>query len=322
VVIAPERAKRPSDFIERVKTTYDSPDKCPFCHTGQAYAGRYTDYDAKHTYIIPNKFPAFVNEGQHEVRSYYPAEGFYQAKPAMGGHDVVIMHEHEPRLTGMSLEALTGLFHAYQRRYQWYRENPLIEYVFGFYNHGQAAGASISHPHGQIVASSIVPNHLLKEKHGSERYYEHSGSCVYCDMIHHERQEGSRVLAETEHFIMFTAFAARFPFETWILPKTHQSMYEEATLPELADLAGVMRHGLMMLDRTLQDPPINFYIHSLPTTSEGADYYHWHIEIAPRLALYAGYELGSGTIIDVVSPEKAAEFLRAQPQAPIVERNM
>ncbi len=214
----------------------------------------------------------------------------------------------------MPIDILTELFTAFQKRYQVFRDDPAVEYVLAFYNHGREAGASISHPHAQLIASSIVPNHVLKEKHGSERYFEVNGRCVFCEILQHEQSEKVRILAETNHYIMFTFFAARFPFEVWILPKEHQSMYESATAEQLKDLATILNQGLMTLNRTLKNPALNFYIHSLPTTSENADYYHWHLEIAPRVSLYAGYELGSGTIIDVVSPEKAAEFLRQPPQ--------
>ncbi len=196
-----------------------------------------------------------------------------------------------------------------QRRYQHYRERREIESVMAIYNHGPAAGASLEHPHAQLFASSIITNHLLKEKHGSERYYELKGQCVFCTMIEHEQDEKVRVLAENDDFIMFTFFAARFPFEIWVLPKIHQSQYEQANSSQLASFSQILLQGFRLLDKTLKNPALNFFIHSLPTTSEDADYYHWHLEIAPRVAIYGGYELGSGTIIDIVSPEKAASFL-------------
>ena len=259
---------------------------------------------------MPNKFPAFVATGQHEVRSYYPEAGFYRAKPAVGGHDIIVIKQHDLLLPHFTQETMVELISTFQKRYLYYRANAEVEYVLAFYNHGPAAGASIDHPHAQVVASSIVPNHITKEKHGSERYFEINGQCVYCDMINHERNEKCRILAENDGFIMFTFFAARFPFEIWILPKEHQSEFEKISESLMQDLATVLRQGFSMLDQTLHNPDLNFFIHSLPTTSEDAEYYHWHIEIAPRVALYAGFELGSGTIIDVVSPEKAAEFLR------------
>lgn len=320
VVIAPERAKRPHDFIVTADPTEQPSDTCPFCPHSDSYKNRYENYDTDHTYIIPNKFPAFIAEGEHEVRSYYPERNrFYRAKPAIGGHDVVIIKEHEDRLPTFSPETMASLLKTIQERYRFYRQAPEIEYVMAIYNHGEAAAASINHPHAQIFASSIVPNHIIKEKHGSERYYELNGSCAFCDMIEHEQHEEVRLLAENDHFICFTFYAARFPFEIWILPKQHQSLFEEVKGTQFDSLATIFCQTLSMLNQTLKDPALNFFIHGLPTTSDQADYYHWHIEIAPRVAKYGGFELGGGTIIDVVSPEQAAEFLR-QPDASNLEK--
>lgn len=309
VVIAPERSKRPHDFIVTDKPEKGTTDNCPFCPNGAALNTRHKEYDTDHTHLIPNKFPAFVDEGMHEVRSYYPENGFYRAKPAAGGHDVMIFKDHEPDLPQMSVAQLTDALETLQKRYAYYREQPYIEYVMAIYNHGRTAGASLEHPHAQVFATSIVPNTAQLEVHGSERYYEIRGRCVYCDIIEHEQNEKIRILAENDHAIMFTFYASRFPFEIWLMPKHHQSQFEKSSKAEINDIAKVLQQGLGMLDRTLKDPDLNFYIHSLPTTSEDADHYHWHLEIAPRLSIHAGFELGSGTVIDVVSPEKAAEFL-------------
>lgn len=318
VVIAPERAKRPHDFIVKADPTPQPKDDCPFCPHSPAYQNRYVDYDTEQAYVIPNKFPAFIAEGEHDIRSYYPeASHFYRAKPAIGGHDLVIIKDHDQRLPTFSSAITFDLFMTLQKRYQFYREAPEIEYVMAIYNHGEAAAASVNHPHAQVFASSIVPNHIVKEKHGSERYFELNGSCVYCEMIDHEQKEKIRLLAENDDFIAFTFYAARFPFEIWILPKNHQSTFESASLEQLQKLTDIFLKAVGMLNETLKDPAFNFFIHSLPTTSEKADYYHWHLEIAPRVAKYGGFELGGGTIIDVIAPEQAAEFLLTPGEAKI-----
>lgn len=321
VVIAPERAKRPNDFVVAADSAPHDPTTCPFCPNTEAHQHRLEGADTAHTFTIPNKFPAFVTEGHHEVRSYLPEGELYQAKPAVGAHEVIIINETD-RLPTLPPEVLTDLFLAIQNRYKIHHDDPAIAYVMAIYNHGQAAGASISHPHAQLFASSIVPNHILKEKHGSEHYYELNGSCVYCDMITHEQTEKVRILAENDDFLMFNFFAARFPFEIWILPKTHQSNFESLPSAGLANLGAILHEGLTMLDTTLKDPALNFYIHSLPTTSDSADYYHWHLEIAPRVATYGGYEMGSGVIIDVVSPEKATQFLKGEDDVTPPETNL
>lgn len=310
VVIAPERAKRASDFIVPQQANNQARENCPFCLGSEAHAGRYQNLDRPNSYIIQNKFPAFIGRGEHEVRTYAPEKShFYRAKPAAGGHDVVIFKNHEANIFTLNQETLVNMFESFRVRYEYYREDPTVEYVMAIYNHGANAAASINHPHAQILASSVIPNYVLKEKHGSERYLETNGSCVYCDMITHERSEGVRLLVENENFMAFTFFAARFPFEIWILPKSHQSTFESITPNQIEHLATLFHSALAMLNQRLVNPALNFYIHSLPTTSEAADYYHWHLEIAPRLTKYGGYELGGGMIIDVISPEQAAESL-------------
>lgn len=316
VVIAPERAKRPVDFIAKAKPVDQPIEHCPFEPTGESYEHRLVDYDTSTTFLIPNKFPAFVGHGHHEVRGYTPGDDFYRCKPAVGGHDVLSVKEHHLSLLQFPQATMVDFLSTIQRRYQFYRQDPAIEYVMAIYNHGEAAGASIQHPHGQIFASSVIPNHVLKEKHGSERYYEISSQCVYCQMIKEEQQEKVRVVGENDDFIAFTFFAARFPFEVWILPKVHQSTYEEAVPSQLENFASLLRQTLGQLDTTLSNPSLNFFIHSLPTTSEQADYYHWHLEIAPRVANYGGFEMGGNMIIDIVSPEQAAQFL-LQPETTI-----
>lgn len=312
VVMAPERAKRPGDFVNDVEEVKQSSTDCPFCVGSPSYEGRYREHDTPLTYMIPNKFPAFVAEGEHEVRNYTPAEGFYQAKPAIGGHDIVVVKEHDLRLPDFSPSTMTELLQSLQKRYGVYRDYPEVEYVMAIYNHGKGAASSLSHPHAQLFASSIIPNQVTKELHGSERHYELTGECVFCAMLEHELNEKVRVIAENDDFAAFTFFAARFPFEIWILPKTHQSAYEQASAAQLEGLAAILKSSLQLLDATLKDPALNFFIHSLPTTSETADYYHWHLEITPRVTNYGGFEIGGGTVIDVVSPEQAAQFLNEQ----------
>lgn len=178
------------------------------------------------------------------------------------------------------------------------------------YNQGVKSGASIHHPHAQIFASNIIPNHISKEIAGSERYFENNGGCVFCDLIKHEQFNKARVIAENESFIAFTFYAARFPFETWIMPKIHRAHFEDDTQEMLKPLSEIMENVIQKIGKTLQKPDLNFWLHDLPTTLEKASYFHWHIEIAPRVSSYGGFELGAGTIIDIIAPEDAAEYLR------------
>lgn len=315
VVIAPERAKRPSDFVTSGMVRRDHREGCAFCVGSGAWSTRLhgKDNETDHVYVIPNKYPAFVSAENLCERRSFPLEDFYTTKAAVGGHEVLVVKDHDLTLPKFPQGVMTDLLTVMQHRYRHYAEVDCSpEYMMGIYNYGQEAGASIWHPHAQLFASAIVPNLVAAEKRGAEQYFESNGVCVFCDVGNHERRTKVRLLAETDRFLSFTFYAARFPFEIWILPKTHLSRFDHASLVELADLAQVMRQALARLDDTLHNPPLNIFIHSLPNTSEESDYFHWHMEIAPRLTTYGGFELGGSTVIDIVSPEKAAQFLRKE----------
>jgi len=311
VVIAPERAKRPDDFITADTVRHQSRTRCPFCPDKDEYKRRIKKYDTKNTWLIPNKYPAFIGDPKNcSTRSYKVEKGFYRARNSIGGHDVIAIKDHDTTLPRFTREVWYELFYTFKKRYIHYDNEEKNAYTMGIYNHGSPAGASIEHPHAQIFSSNIVPNIISREIYHTQRYFENNGECVFCKIIAHEKKEKVRVLYEDNSYIAFTVFAARFPFEIWVYPKVHKSRFEDISNGKIKQLTKCLIDVFAKLDRTLNDPPLNFFIHSIPNTIAETSYYHWHIEIAPRLAKYGGYELGSGNIIDVVSPERAAGFLR------------
>jgi UDPglucose--hexose-1-phosphate uridylyltransferase len=314
VVIAPERAKRPTDFIAAETLKPGSKVGCVFCEESEAYK-KYNlkGFETRHIYVIPNKFPAFLESPDHvSPRTYKLEDGFYNARPSTGGHDVIIIKEHDWQLFDFTDVVWEGLFSVAKRRYSYWRNDRNTEYSMLIYNQGVKSGASIYHPHAQLFSSNIIPNQISREVYGAQRYFENNGVCVFCDLIHHERREKVRIIKETRDFVAFTFYAARFPFEIWVLPKVHLAHFEDEKQKLMAPLGKLMREVIGMLGKTLQKPPLNFFLHDLPTSIQHADYYHWHLEIAPRVTNYGGYELGSGVVIDVMSPEDAAKYLRGE----------
>lgn len=311
VVIAPERSKRPSDFIAAETLRHDSKINCPFCPTGHSYADeRLKNYENDSVYVFPNKFPAFLEDKNSCSTRAHRLEGdFYNARPSTGGHDVIAIKDHDHNLYEFTHKTWADLFSMAKKRYAYWRKDCNAEYSMLIYNQGVKAGASISHPHAQIMASNIIPNNISKEIAGSERYFENNGSCVFCDLVAHEQAQKIRIIEENNDFVAFTFYAARFPFEVWVMPKSHLAHFEDEKESIIAPLAEIMEKVVAKLGKTLEHPALNFFMHDLPTTIDRADYFHWHIEIAPRVSLYGGYELGSGTIIDIISPEDAAEYL-------------
>ncbi|MFA7243827.1 MAG: galactose-1-phosphate uridylyltransferase [Patescibacteria group bacterium] len=313
VVIAPERAKRPQDFVIPPSVKVSDKSKCPFCEGSEGYKQNEKVRRAATTnfYVIENKFPAFVEkESKTQLRSFYPEEGFYRARPAVGDHEVIIAKNHDENLIAFDSSKITEMLEVIQDRYIDMKNVEGVVSVMPIYNQGAEAAASIEHPHAQIFASGIVANNVGREMDGAERYYGINGVCVFCDIIKHEKKEKIRIVYENDNFIAITFFAARFPMETWILPKNHESEFENTPKSHMKSLGESLHCVLQKMEKNVKNIPLNFYIHSLPNTFENSASYHWHLEITPRLANYGGYELGSGVIIDIMSPEEAAEYLR------------
>ncbi len=173
------------------------------------------------------------------------------------------------------------------------------------------AGASLEHPHSQLIALPIIPELVEEELQGSKRYFGYKERCVFCDIIRQERKQNIRVVAENEDFLAVSPYAPRAPFETWILPKRHCSSYINIKLEEFTSLGLLLSDTLKSLDKTLPNCPYNYILHTAPIGQDELEYYHWHFEIMPKLTTIAGFEWGSGFYINPVSPEDAATFLKA-----------
>lgn len=312
VVIAPERAKRPQDFIIVKNTRQIDRSDCPFCPDSEAYKNnkRIRNTGRENTFVLENRYPAFIPDESHKsVRSFYPESGFYRAKPSIGDHEIVIIKDHNLDLPAFPKEVMVDMLETFRGRYMWMAKHEEVVSIMPIYNHGPAAGASIPHPHAQIFASGIVANTVGREMGGADRYFGINGTCVYCDVVQHEIKQKARIVYENEHFVAFNFYASRFPFETWIVPKKHESQFELTSTASMTDLASVLKEVLAKLSKILDNPPLNLYIHTLPTIQEDSASYHWHVEIVPRVSTFGGFELGSEVIINVMSPEEAANYL-------------
>lgn len=309
IVIAPGRSRRPDDFIHPKSEPVKVKGNCPFCVGSKGYKENEVISNRGGIYVIENKFPAFY-EKKSAVRSYYPEDQFYRERPSVGRHEVIIIKDHNASLTKFSKVLTSEMFWTILERYNKMKEDDKVVSITPIYNHGPEAGASIGHPHAQIFASGIVANTVNREMDGAERYFGINGVCVYCDIIKHERKEKSRIIFENDYFLVFAPFASRYPFESWIIPKKHQSQFEISSQNEIDEFAEATVEVLQRLEKVLPGLALNMYIRTLPTTMTECDYYHWYLEIAPRLTTFGGFEMGSGVIINIVPPEKAAEYLK------------
>lgn len=309
VVIAPERAKRPEDFVMAAAPKRHFNGKCPFCLTNPqgSYKFSIKEAETENIYTIPNKYPAFA-ESNEVIEEF---GDLYTSTKSLGGHEVIIIKDHQKEVYEGGWELLAELFGVYQNRYHFFEKNPVIEYAMPIHNLGPEAAASIEHPHSQFIASSIIPNLVEEELAGAKEFFLAQKKCLFCAMIQEEKKQNCRVVSENRDFLAFTFFAARFPFEIWILPKKHSIAFEGISQGELENLAKIVYDCLSKLNSSLKFPPFNWWIHTGPTKKDHlGDFYHWHMEIAPRVSKFGGYEMGSGIVIDVVSPELAAQFLK------------
>ncbi len=317
VIISTERGHKPTDFTDRVEAKQVP--FCPFC-PGQedktppellAYrpGGSAPNTPGWTLRVVPNKFPALQIEGSLNRRG----EGVYDKMNGVGAHEVIIEGtDHNLDFADMSEEHIASVLWAYRERMSDLRNDKRFRYNMVFKNHGEAAGASLEHTHTQLIATPILPKEVQEEIDGSLNYFKLKERCVWCDIVAQELSDGNgkRVVLATTRFVSIVPFAARFPFECWIMPREHQPAFEFRPTEEYRELAGVLRETLQRLNLALDRPPYNLVVHTAPNRDSDHEYYHWHIEVMPKLTRVAGFEWGSGFYINPTPPEEAAAFLR------------
>jgi len=320
VIMAMERAKRPSDLASKEQAASEQPEwspDCPFCPGNEAMtppelaADRDSDTSPDspgwRARVIPNRYAALSPAGELAIRDRY----WFTNVTGVGAHEVVIespIHNASPAT--MDLDQVTRALALAGQRFEHLQQDRRLSYIAFFRNSGLAAGSSLSHPHTQIIATPIAPTNIRLEIEEARRHYDDRLHCVYCETIEREREAGVRVVLETEAFFVFEPFASRWPFETWLIPKRHSSVLIAAGQDQLRPLAEALRATLRALYQGLGDPAYNLVLHEAPLRDSCEDYWHWHIEILPRLSTAAGFELGTGIWINTVLPEDAAAHLR------------
>ncbi len=318
VVVNLEAPKKASSFLPEVRLA--SSKACPFCPGNEAMTPpEITAYGRKNTLkntpgwqvrVVPNKFPA--------LRIEEPAEksviGVYDKLGGFGAHEVIIENpDHKKEIADLALEETVMVLKAYRDRCLDLKKDTRFKYILIFKNYGAAAGASLEHPHSQLIALPIVPSRVQGEMKGVLKRREVTKRCIYCDMLDQEVREKKLTVFEEKSFIAIAPFASRFPFETWILPKDHQGSFDAVSEGQLEALARVLSGTLAKIKKALKDPSYNFMIHTLPVNEKSEEMFHWHFEIIPHLTQVAGFELGTGFYLNPTPPELAAQTLRETP---------
>ena len=319
VIIATGRGRRPETFKkEKRKKIIPLKKTCPFCQIKSekpilAFAGGKKVKSLRvpedwTTVVVANKYPALIPSTALNEK----LEGFYQKMDGVGYHEVVVTRDHQKSIAQFSVDAIKEVIDTYQERYLDLMNESFVKYVSIFHNHGAEAGASIFHPHSQIIAAPVIDPDLNRAVLNSRKYFKENKKCIYCLMNKWDRERRERVVFENEEFLVICPFISKTAFEMIISPKKHLPYFERITREEKKYLAEAFQAALGKLYRALNDPPYNFYLHTAPCDGKNYNFYHWHWTILPKTETWAGFELCTGIEISTIEPEKAAEYLRKQ----------
>jgi UDPglucose--hexose-1-phosphate uridylyltransferase len=319
VIVAPQRSRRPQIRArgERPQARPRFDPKCPFCPGNEmqlpGIVAETTAQDAPgwRLRVVPNKFPAVQLTQQQP-----PAGGDHTARPGQGVHQVIIespWHDAEPTI--MNAAELNVVVSVYRERSRALLEQDDIETTILFRNYGQRAGASLAHPHAQIIALEFLPPKLAAMDDWTKRYHRKYGACAMCEELAIERKDGTRIVDENDAFVALVPFAGEHPFELWLVPKQHQASFTALADDALGDFAALLGRALRRLRAALDDPPYNFVIDSAPKSDLGSPHWHWKLRLVPDIVTWGGFELGAGLPINPSSPEADAALLRDAPAA-------
>jgi UDPglucose--hexose-1-phosphate uridylyltransferase len=325
VIIATERSKRPDDFRPAAGEAIPEPvGFCPFCEGNEGKtppevfalrkAGTAPDTPGWTVRVVPNKFPA-LTPGPPPPRA---SEGIFQSMEGRGVHEVIIENpKHALELADLPPAHIRDVLEVFQLRIRAIQRDLHYQYVQIFKNKGKEAGASLSHPHSQIVATPIVPKRVKEEIYGADRLFRSFKECGFCRIIQEEEAARTRIIARNTQFTVVAPYASRFPFEMAVFPKRHSAFFADVRAEELPALAEILKLVLLRLKDTVGDPPFNMVLHQAPNPALSLQGWpdihlksHWHLEIIPKLTKVAGFEWGTGFYINPVPPETAAQFLR------------
>ncbi len=326
VVIATERSRRPTD-LAKLKPEAAKTAVCPMCvgnenmtppaimlykkENGEIKKSEdpLTGERERNWFVrvIPNLYPAFSPPKQPGDEKQIVKNEFLWT--AIGHHEVIVESpNHDEGPADAELPQLELVIRAYIERFKDLSAKPYVKYVSIFRNHGLEAGASLSHAHSQIIATPMVPTTIREEQKASQAFCEDHGKCIFCDIIEGETK-GPRLVSEDGDFAVFAPYASINPMEFWILPKHHAPNIQKLTASEISAFAKNLKGSLKALKDIVNDPPYNYGIHQV-IDIEAKDSYHWHLEVYPKLATWAGFEKSTGCFINTVTPETAAESLR------------
>ena len=304
VVVSTDRATRPAPFAPRVASIQaDTSRPCPFCPGNEESATpalETTGPDGKWLVrVVPNLYPAFEGNAPFVVTNRGPV--FTQAS-AGGIHEVIVLSpSHQNSWPMLSDEQTAAVILAMRDRIEEHSEIPGLRYSQAIVNAGREAGASIEHPHGQLLGMSFVPRELVEEQAGFARF---AGRCLLCTTVDAEENVGHRVVYADERVLVICPFWSGAPYEMLIIPRAHGPHLHHSPTTDLLAVGKALKVALGSLRDVVGDIAYNLVFHSAPYRAP--EPYHWHVHVVPKLTTVAGFELGTGVLINIVNPEEAA----------------
>ena len=326
VVFAPERQRRPQDFSPAILQTANVD---PFAEGNERFTPPEVFALRKEkskpnepgwrVRVVPNRYPAMRIEGELEANPV----GLYDRVTGIGAHEVIIeTPDGATAIEELPVSAIAEIFATYRERILDLDKDSRFQHIYIFKNVGPSAGASLAHAHSQLVALPLIPTFIEGKLIRAREHFLQKQRSLFRDILHTERTDGSRLVAENDSFVLFCPFASRFPFELAIFPKRHHPDFVSCIPVELLDLAEILRFGLGRLSTVLEKPGYNLLLHTAPLTRPATARfastrydYSWHLEMVPRFNSLAGFEIGLGSYINTVYPEEAARFLRGEAHA-------
>jgi len=319
IVVAPTRARRykKEQLIKKhsarvIQNTKD----CPFEHpqnSGNEYPYFWYPNNkslSKWTLqVFRNKYPALTHE-KHDCTTPL-RHGIYKYIEGRGYHDLLITRSHTDNFSDLSDSESLDVLNALAQRYRDIAKDKCVKYISIFQNWGPSAGASVFHPHYQILALPMIPSEVKNSLDASRKFFKEHKKYLNCQIIEEEKKVKKRVIYENRRAIAFIPYAAKRAFQVGIFPKPHLPYFEETPSEYMADVAKVLKKVLQLVKKNLADPDYNFFLHTAPVYKKTLHkHYHWHIEVMPKSSIDGGFELGTGVEINPVMPERAALLLR------------
>ncbi|MCD6495752.1 MAG: galactose-1-phosphate uridylyltransferase [Candidatus Aenigmarchaeota archaeon] len=301
VIVSTGRSKRPGAFIDKKHREK----ACPFCPGNESKTEKTVlaipNERNWRVRVFKNKFPVLHARNFKQV-----ADSFFEKYTPSGVHEVLVeTRKHDMDYSNMHEDDIKLVIDALKQRYSELMKIEDVNYVTIFKNKGKRAGASIAHPHLQIIAAPLFPDVISVEMEQSESYFKKEKKCGDCDMIREESHAKTRVVTHNRDWIVICPYVSTWPYQTTILPRRHFSEITDMTDEEALNLAKIIKKLFHGYTKIFDDPPYNIMYHNFPSS----DFWHFHIHIYPRIVTHAGFEF-FGLNVNITTPEDAAKMLK------------